>query len=57
MQLVCSGGRRNNAGGWYLPPGLFLVYAALFTFAHRALCAAAIFLRAATDIVLFGFGA
>jgi hypothetical protein len=32
-------------------------YAALFIFAHRARCAAAIFLRAASDIVLFGFGA
>jgi hypothetical protein len=32
---------------------LFL-YATLFTFAHRALCAAAIFFRAATDIVRFG---
>lgn len=37
------------------PPASF--YAALFTLAHRALCAAAIFLRAATDIVRFGFGA
>jgi hypothetical protein len=34
-----------------------VLYAARFTFAHLALCAAAIFLRAATDIVLFGFGA
>jgi hypothetical protein len=27
------------------------------TFAHRALCAAAIFLRADADMVRFGFGA
>jgi hypothetical protein len=32
-----------------------VAYAAFFTFAHRALCAAAIFLRAAADIVRFGF--
>jgi len=41
-------------------PRLFLVlflYAALFTFAHRARCAAAIRFRPAAEIVLFGFGA
>lgn len=30
------------------------LYAALFTFAHRALCAAAILLRPAAEMVLFG---
>jgi len=29
----------------------------LFAFAHRALCAAAILLRPAAEIVRFGFGA
>jgi hypothetical protein len=33
----------------------WLVYAALLTFAHRALCAAAIRLRPAAEIVRFGF--
>jgi hypothetical protein len=33
------------------------LYPALLTLAHLNRCAAAIFLRAATDIVLFGFGA
>jgi hypothetical protein len=32
-----------------------IVYAARFTFAHRARCAAAIRLRPAAEIVLFGF--
>jgi hypothetical protein len=36
--------------GWFL-------YAARFTFAHLALCAAAIRLRPAAEIVRFGFGA
>jgi hypothetical protein len=34
---------------------MLYVHAALFTFAHLALCAAAIFFLAATDIVRFGF--
>jgi hypothetical protein len=51
--------KRNNdeARAAASPPRLYVLYAALFTFAHRARCAAAIFLRAAADIVLFDFGA
>jgi hypothetical protein len=36
------------------PPQFCLVYSARFTFAHRALCAAAIRLRPAAEIVRFG---
>jgi hypothetical protein len=45
----------KDQGGCITAPASF--YAARFTFARRARCAAAVFLRAATDIVLFGFGA
>jgi hypothetical protein len=38
-----------------LPPGFGSLYAALFTFAHRALCAAAIRLCPVAEMVLFGF--
>jgi hypothetical protein len=38
-----------------LPPWFGSIYAALFTFAHRALCAAAIRLCPVAEMVLFGF--
>ena len=53
-------GRVTGQGGSRIlpPPALvWLLYAALFTFAHRARCAAAIRFRPAAEIVRFGFGA
>jgi hypothetical protein len=65
--LLCESKRRWCIGqysessimkaGLLQPLQAFLFLRRRFIFAHRALCAAAIFLRAATDIVLLGFGA
>ena len=57
-EMTAISAPRSETRAAALPPRLFLVlYAARFSLAHRALCAAAIRLRPAIEIVRFGFGA